>query len=210
MHILFNGCSYTYGDELENREQDRYSTLVSNKLGATHTNIAKNGSSNDAIARTTMDWFAEGKKCDIAIIQWTIITRIEGYNEELQDYDIVTVQTPKTWKRFYSSYYHHQLGVDTLFKNYYLLEQYFIKNNIKYFFLFHDRWDDIVPNTQSVWKKLITKKDLNFMRGNDHHDTILKSQTLDDIHFRPNKGHPNPLGHQVIADHIIDNIGTLQ
>jgi hypothetical protein len=210
MHILFNGCSYTWGDELENREHDRFSTLVSNYYNASHDNISKCGNSNDAISRTTMEWFNEGNVCNLAIIQWAVISRIEGYNENKNTYDTITVQIPKKWKYFYSSYYHNQLGIDTLFKNYYLLEQYFIKNKIEYFFLFHDRWDDVVSNTSSTWKKLITKNDFHFLRGNDYHDTILKSQTLDDVHFRPNEGHPNSLGHKVIADYIIDNIGHIQ
>lgn len=203
MHILFNGCSYTWGDELDHRERDRFSTLVSNHYNASHSNISDCGVSNDAIARTTMEWFAEGNKCDLAIIQWTVISRIEGYNQKEHQYEHITTQTPKMWKRFYSYYYHHQLGVDTLFKNYYLLEQYFIKNNIKYFFLFHDCWENIIFDTDSVWKELIVRKDFYCMRGNLHHNNTVLS--IEKNHFTEGNAHPNELGHQVIANYIIDH-----
>ena len=41
MKILFNGCSWTEGAELENPEEERYSRLVCNELGADEKNIAK-------------------------------------------------------------------------------------------------------------------------------------------------------------------------
>jgi len=205
MHILFNGCSYTYGDELEHLERDRFSTLISNHYKSSHSNISMHGVSNDAITRTTMEWFATGNTCDLAIIQWTVISRIEGCDPE-GNYTCVTTQTPYKWQEFYRKYYHNQLGVDTLFKNYYLLENFFIQNNIPYLFLIHDCWDNTIKNTKSVWKDFIVKKDFHILRGN----LCDKETILDvDIHIRPNKGHPNPLGHRTIADYVIDTIGTL-
>jgi hypothetical protein len=206
MHILFNGCSYTWGDELEHREQDRFSTLVSNYYKASYNNISDCGRSNDAITRTTMEWFTAGNTCDLAIIQWTIISRIEGYNPQ-EKYVCVTTQTPYKWREYYTKYYHDQLGVDNLFKNYYLLEQYFIQQKIPYLFLLHDDWNKIITTTDSIWKQLIIKKDLHFLRGNlSDNDCILDLNN----NIKPNKGHPNPLGHQKISQHIIDTIGTLQ
>jgi hypothetical protein len=214
VNILFNGCSYTWGDELEDREQERFSTLVSNHYQSDHTNISNCGRSNDAIARTTMEWFAAGNTCDLAIIQWTVISRIDGYDTD-KKYYCVTTQTQYKWQEYYKKYYHDQLGVDTLFKNYYLLEQFFIQRNIPYFFLLHDCWDDIVINTDTIWKKFIKEKNLHFIRGNCHHEnTILESPSKSDIHFdKYKKGHPNSLGHQRLANYIIiyiDNTGTFQ
>lgn len=63
-NLLFNGCSFTQGSELqgkennlEYRDQHRFSQVISNKTGLSHKNIAMGGSSNDRIARTTIDWF---------------------------------------------------------------------------------------------------------------------------------------------------------
>jgi hypothetical protein len=205
MHIFYNGCSYTWGDELQNKEQERYGTLVSNHYNASHVNISERGRSNDAIARTTMEWFINGNTCDLAIIQWTVISRIDGYDPLRKQYIFVTTQTQTKWAEYYKKYYHDQLGVDTLFKNYYILEQFFIQKNIPYFFLFHDCWNDTIFTLDSVWKNLIIKKDFHVIKGNDYHKTI-----LDEIHFEGTKGHPNSLGHQSIANYIIDNIGNFQ
>ena len=46
MKILFHGCSITWGDELEDRENERYSKLVSDKFDTKENNIALCGNSN--------------------------------------------------------------------------------------------------------------------------------------------------------------------
>ena len=51
MKILYNGCSITWGDELTDRENQRYSRLVSNHYNAEEVNLASNGISNDRIVR---------------------------------------------------------------------------------------------------------------------------------------------------------------
>lgn len=211
MHILFNGCSYTWGDELENRIQDRFSTLVADHYKAEHCNLSDCGRSNDAITRTTMQWFADGNTTDLAIIQWSIVSRFEGYDQLNKHYIHVTVDKRGKWDTFYRQYYYNQLGIDCLFKNYYLLEQYFIKNNIKYFFMFHDCWDESIEKTDTVWKNYIIKNDFHYLRGCHYHNTILKNKNVknplsDDIHFKGNHGHPNELGHRAIADYIIKEI----
>ena len=70
--ILFDGCSWTYGDELDNPEKDRFSTLI----GKDHINLGKNGKSNDSILRTTLD-HCENNKVDLAVIQFTKPSRTE-------------------------------------------------------------------------------------------------------------------------------------
>ena len=56
MFLYFNGCSYTQGKGCEDREKQRFSTIVSNRLGADHYNDAKSGSSNDGIVYRTYEW----------------------------------------------------------------------------------------------------------------------------------------------------------
>lgn len=221
MHIFFNGCSYTWGDELENREEERYSRVVSTHYNAQETNIAANGNSNDAIARTTMEWFAQGNTCDLAVIQWTVISRFETYKDQ---YVSVTVQN-NNFKSFYADYYEDKVGVDAAFKNAYLLEQFFISRGIKYIFLWHDcfvnwsktiekedkdeRWQDYgffvtILDTPCVWRDLLTNKNFSFMRANlaNEHKSILTF----DIDFVASQAHPNPQGHQKIAQRIISQI----
>ena len=51
MTIFFNGCSITWGDELEEKEDQRYSTLIGHQLDADVVNIAQAGVSNDWIGK---------------------------------------------------------------------------------------------------------------------------------------------------------------
>ena len=46
--ILFDGCSWTKGEELEHPQEERYSKLICDELGAEETNLAANGGSNDS------------------------------------------------------------------------------------------------------------------------------------------------------------------
>ena len=76
MKIYFDGCSWTYGQELEHREEERYSKLICNNLGAREYNFAKEGGSNDRIIRKLM---VENniEEYDLAIIQMTFPARTE-------------------------------------------------------------------------------------------------------------------------------------
>ena len=49
MKILFTGCSYTWGDELENREKERWSSYFKGD------NVGRCGWSNDSIVRSVVE-----------------------------------------------------------------------------------------------------------------------------------------------------------
>ena len=51
MKIYFDGCSWTWGAELEDPYQSRFSKIISDKLGAEEYNISKRGASNHRIVR---------------------------------------------------------------------------------------------------------------------------------------------------------------
>lgn len=78
MKLYFDGCSWTKGEELENREEERYSRLVCKELGAEETNLAVCGGSNDRIVRNLL---IENniEEYDLAIIQMTFPARTEYY-----------------------------------------------------------------------------------------------------------------------------------
>ena len=53
--ILYtNGDSVVWGAELENKERERFSNLISGKLGMVDCNNASSGVSNDYIYRQTI------------------------------------------------------------------------------------------------------------------------------------------------------------
>ena len=210
MHILFNGDSYTWGDELLYKLRDRFSNIVSKHYIATSTNISNCGSSNDTIARTTMEWFKHNHKCDLAIIQLAPMSRFEGWNPNKKKYYNVTIQKMLSWKEFYKEHYQEKLGADNLFKNYFLLEQFFISKNIKYLFMLHDAWDIHLVESNNIWKSMIIQKPIYYIRGHDFLDNIILPEKNKNEFIFSNGNHPNELGHQKIAQHIIDTIGPLQ
>lgn len=81
MKIYFDGCSWTRGAELENPEEERYSKLICNHLGAEETNLAADGGSNDRIVRNLL---VENniEDYDMAVIQMTFPFRTEFYNNK--------------------------------------------------------------------------------------------------------------------------------
>lgn len=93
--LYTNGDSVTWGAELENKTEERFSYIVADQLHATDCNNASSGVSNDYIYRQTMrdisHWIDTkrvwGKEVDwvdceniFVIIGWTAPTRFEWWN----------------------------------------------------------------------------------------------------------------------------------
>jgi len=76
MKIYFDGCSWTWGDELEDRKKERYSALLCDRLGAIEDNFSMCGGSNDRIVRNLL---VNNKieDYDLAVIQMTYPARTE-------------------------------------------------------------------------------------------------------------------------------------
>lgn len=101
-NLLFNGCSFTEGAELqgitnnyEYRNTHRFSHVVSDLTGLTYANISKHGSSNKRILRTTVGWFEKGNTCDHATIQWTNRSRLEIFADK--DYYNINSFKARDW-----------------------------------------------------------------------------------------------------------------
>lgn len=96
MKIYFDGCSWTFGDELEERSQ-RFSSIVCQKLDAEEYNISKCGSSNDRIVRQLL---VENDitDYDLAVIQMTIPSRTEYHDTKWRGVHIQGTLLWKPWK----------------------------------------------------------------------------------------------------------------
>ena len=81
MKIYFDGCSWTKGVELNNPEEERYSKLVCDEVGAEETNFAMGGGSNDRIIRNLV---VENniEEYDYAVIQMTFPARTEYLDDK--------------------------------------------------------------------------------------------------------------------------------
>ena len=80
MNIYFDGCSWTKGEELVHPEQERFSKLICDELGAEETNLSIKGGSNDRIVRNLL---VENniEDYDLAVIQMTFPVRTEFFNK---------------------------------------------------------------------------------------------------------------------------------
>lgn len=56
-HFVFNGCSWTYGQGLDNPKEEAFPALLGKKFNLPVVNIAQPGTGNDAIVRTTHEYF---------------------------------------------------------------------------------------------------------------------------------------------------------
>ena len=81
MKILFLGCSWTNGCELgynEDKEKYRFSSIVGRRLNAEVVNLAVDGCSNHAIARTFLE--EDLSQYNRVYVQMTMPNRFEWYD----------------------------------------------------------------------------------------------------------------------------------
>lgn len=82
-HLVVNGCSFTYGQGLEDPASDAWPALLGKMLDCDVVNLALPGSSNDGIVRRTYEYFyqnLEKNSKPIFIFGWTIPSRVEFYH----------------------------------------------------------------------------------------------------------------------------------
>ena len=209
MFFYFNGCSYTYGADLENIEDERFSTLVSNHYNADHLNDADCGSSNDKIVRKTFE-FLENNKCDYGIIMMTYYTRMELVNLGNHKNYNFSPNRPEC-KLFYERYYDEDVGSMNYYRNRFLLEQEFHRRGIPLILLQYNKPD---VKGDNVWKRMCNGELPTITRSpRENHETLLghrrtrkyfyhKSMNRLDAHF-------NIDGHRKVADFIIDQIDVV-
>ena len=192
--ILFDGCSYTMGLELENTK-DRFSTLVSDYYNTEHVNLAGGGKSNDGILRTTLE-YCESHEVNFAVIQFTKYSRREIMDRKRYYRRLTANSRERGTKEWFTKIATEEDNVANFYKNKFLLENYFANKHIPYFFL--QLSSPITSPLTSSWEKMSPTPV----------DCIYKILGGDELSGSPlftssDKPHPNVEGHRRIADHII-------
>jgi len=77
MNLYFNGCSFTYGDELDNPARDSWPTLVASSLSSEFLNNAVSGGTNQ---QTVYQTIQHSNNYDFFFIAWTFYSRFTEYN----------------------------------------------------------------------------------------------------------------------------------
>jgi len=91
-HLITNGCSYTYCQNLTDRETNGWPYQLGKKLGIPVINLAKPGSGNDYICRSTYEYVYLEMLPTIKplwVIGWSQYWRREGWFNKKNDYDVV-------------------------------------------------------------------------------------------------------------------------
>ena len=91
-HLVVNGCSFTYGQGIENPIQDAWPSLLAKRLGVPLVNLALPGQGNTAIYRRTMQYFYKdlfNHNNPFYIHAYSQSTRREVYLAKLQQFRIV-------------------------------------------------------------------------------------------------------------------------
>lgn len=188
MRIYFDGCSYTYGAELSKRLDNRYSSLVSKKLGAEEYNVSMCGSSNRRLARNLMEHNLD--QYDFFVIQMTKRLRTEyydgsqwqkvKYNTRTKDVGDKNPQK-EFWTKYYHEIYHDEFG----------------KSDEK---IFYTLIRALLKNKPHVIIGLLHNDSIFSPSCNVPADLIYRRGSLPKAEF----GHPNEDGHKILANDIVN------
>lgn len=77
MNLYFNGCSFTFGDELQDPKNSAWPALIGDSLKCRFFNDAVSGGSNDRIVYKTL---LAASDYDYFFIAWTTYVRFTEYN----------------------------------------------------------------------------------------------------------------------------------
>ena len=218
MSLCFSGCSITWGDELQDRMNDRFSNLVSKHYGCNGYNLSERGISNDAIVRRTIKYL-KNTRPDILVMQFTVTQRLEYFRVKQkpikftpQPYFIPTY-LKKAHREYYTKIYNDVLGAENLWKNIFLFDTYCKSIGQKYVSIIAEHYEDTqrfperyYENKIGYWRSLCDDYTPVWMQMD-----LLKGLKTHPHHYANgvNGGHPSPEGHKTIANKIIELIDAI-
>ena len=192
MKIYFDGCSCTYGQELINPIDERYSKLVANHFGAEDYNKARCGGSNRRIIRNLLSH--NMSEFDMVVIQMTYKWRTEFYKDG-------------RWKRFGLRRDFHTVAPS----GFSLTKQKFVEDKATHPYvrdMYSDEFGEIDEKIMYHAIKNILKDKKHFIFTIQHGTELPIYAYNDPIHLRASIGHPNKEGHKFLADIVIRGLTT--
>lgn len=199
MSLYFNGCSNTWGGELKDLD-DRYSKIVCDHYGIEDYNHGECGRSNDRITCSTIKQIVKNPKIDWVIIQYTIPSRYRWFDDRGREHHWTpTDRNKKNYNSFarnqwYKYVYNRHIGIENMWKNIFLFDNYCKSIGQKYIALIADLWSDDL-DIDAHWKK--TPCPIRM------HRDIIKDESLLLEHK-----HPSSEGHKKIAEFIIEHVDS--
>ena len=211
--ITFSGCSITWGDELNDRLNERYSKLVADHYNTKGYNMSECGISNDAIVRRTIEYL-QGTRPDLVVLQFTVTQRIEFFDANVEPENWTPQRLQSVRQRdYYLRIYNDVLGAENLWKNIFLFDSFCKSIGQKYVSIIAEHYE----NTQR-WPERYYENNIGYWRSlcNDYtpvwmHMDVLKGLRQCPAHYANgfNGGHPSAKGHKAIANKIIELIDAI-
>jgi len=212
-HLVVNGCSWTYGSELDSPEEESWPKLVANKLGIPVVNLAIPGSGNDSILRRTSEYLFQNLAFNskpLVIIAWSQITRREGWDKTLGQYNGIHIgpdseSIDKMNHSQLSHLYEYDM-IDHCRRN--LLYKVHMRNlleNFKIPFLHGNYYIKDYSDYVTEKSGLLVQSKFKQMYDYVHEDEFFWKKPLSNLVSRlpvTKFGHQTKHGHVVIADHI--------
>lgn len=142
MTILFNGDSWTWGYNLDDRN-DRYAKKISDQLAIPYVDLSTPGCSNRTILRTTLE---DNGNYELAIILMTYKNRTEFWSNGKWEYVNMGREGGKKYKDYYVNYYEDEYGEKDEWIVYECLKNYFKVKNIPLLLLTNQKKSDLHYN----------------------------------------------------------------
>jgi hypothetical protein len=208
--LLSIGDSFTYGQELANREVDAWPYVLARKLNLGVDNSAVPAGSNDRTFRFAVNGCLSNKY-KLIVCGWTEVSRIDTSvnGKELQ------ITSGSTWlhkkmpwvKEYYANHYDERLAQESWLSKLITLQELFKSRKQKYLFVSMDsRWDWDEYYHKLELMHLVEQIDKNNYAGWPEEGF---THWQGEAPLGPN-GHPLELGHQRIADKIYEHIRNKQ
>lgn len=219
MKLLFLGCSWTWGDELQNRKKERYSSIIGRKLNADVVNLADCGYSNHAIARIFLDQNLE--QYDYIFAQLTHPSRAEFFDKDGITANIKNKRLREKFDKMYAQEkaklrYEQNKHTNKMWHKVMVDKKRFMETGIKldgrewweiyYEEIYHDKFGDseemLVYNLIRNKLTLLNKKHL-ISSINPKCKMPVDLLLNNPKYPRAQGNHPNLIGHMMIASDIM-------
>lgn len=234
MKLYFNGCSHTFGDDLEDRSK-AWPSLIANELNCKFVNDAVSGGTNDRIIYRTMK---HAHDFDRFYIAWTYTSRFTRYRSD-NNYDVnFNSQLNHAlygknsefvdYGKLHYSFWHNELYAFKIWlQNIILLQHYLTSIGKTYVMVnadrnFVDRWSVSWPLFNDSVKSLVCfdlmDDDILYQEHNEIQNLLKQIDTnnyagwnswwitqLCSKHPVGATGHLLQAGHQAVANYILEH-----
>lgn len=212
MKIVFTGDSYTWGAELENNIESRYSRIMCKSMNAEEVNLGVGGSANDPIFLRLIEYL-QNNTADYVIIQLSDVHRIAIAHPHTEEFKSLNYRSSSNNMKFHMADVRQKVGKYIYdigkkgTKSWYRMTRYKIwltdlylkEKGINYIICVKsEEIDDYLNDpgiSQHIKDKFFTPSLRELCYGN-------RTQGVD-------KGHPNEQGHKIIAKALEEKLREL-